>query len=78
MIFKIRGKIDLKINWSLKMPFHWHKGVARSVLWDPGNVKKSRELKEMFSCKAKFKSFVVNLNCDMKQTDANWHRLSSL
>ena len=37
------------------MPFHWLKGVARSVSWDPGNVKKSRDLKEMFSCKAKFK-----------------------
>ena len=39
----------------MKMPFHWHKGVARSVSWDPGNVKKSRDLKEMFSCKAKIK-----------------------
>ena len=39
LIFKIRGKIDLKINWSVKMSFHWDKVVARSVSWDPGNVK---------------------------------------
>ena len=34
-IFKICAKTVLKINWSLKTPWHDHKGVARSRLWAP-------------------------------------------
>ena len=30
MIFKFGGKIDVKINWSVKKPVDGHKGVARS------------------------------------------------
>ena len=29
---KIRGKIELKIDWSVNTPLHGHKGVALSVL----------------------------------------------
>ena len=36
MIVKIRGKIDLTMNLSVKTPLHGHKGVGRSGLWAPG------------------------------------------
>ena len=35
-IVKIRGKIDLKLNWSVKTPLRVQKGVA---LWAPGIVR---------------------------------------
>ena len=38
MIFKFGGKIDLKINWSLKKPLHGRKGVARSGLWTTADI----------------------------------------
>ena len=37
MAFKFGGKIDLKINWSLKKP-HGPKGVARSGLWASAEI----------------------------------------
>ena len=47
---------------------YWHKGVARSVLWAPGNVKKSRLERNVhvFDCLkiAKFRGFWVNLTCE--------------
>lgn len=33
---QIRGKINLKIVWSLKASLHGHKGVAHSGFWAPG------------------------------------------
>ena len=38
MIFKFGGKIDLKINWSVKKPLHGHKVVARSGLWATADI----------------------------------------
>ena len=32
---QIRGKIDPKIDWSLKASLHGHKGVARTGFWAP-------------------------------------------
>ena len=37
-VVKIRGKIDLKINWSVKMLLHEQKGVAHSRLWALGYI----------------------------------------
>ena len=34
-MFKIHGKINLKINWSVKTPSYGHKGAAGSYLWAP-------------------------------------------
>ena len=35
LIFKICGKIDLKINWYVKTPLHGHKRVTLSGLRAP-------------------------------------------
>ena len=35
LIFKICGKIDLKINWYVKTPLHGHKRVILSGLRAP-------------------------------------------
>ena len=35
LIFKIRGKFDLKIHRSVRMPLHEHKGVPLYGLWAP-------------------------------------------
>ena len=40
LIFKICGKIDLKINWSVKTPLPGHKGGTPSGLWAPYNLQK--------------------------------------
>ena len=41
-IIKIRGEINLKINWSVKTPLHGHNGVAHSGLWVPAFSECSR------------------------------------
>ena len=35
LIFKICGKIDLKVNWYVKTPLHGHKRVTLSRLRAP-------------------------------------------
>ena len=35
-IFKIRAKNVLKVNWSVKTPWHERMEVAQSGLWAPG------------------------------------------